>query len=198
MRSLDEKTLTKTLEFIKNYQISNGRSPSYRTIMKEMKFNSLAFVFRYVNRLHADGRLEKDDLGGISIPNNLCASETILAPVVGTVACGTPIYAEQNIEENIPLPVAIFGSEKPLILHAKGNSMTGIGIYDGDLVFAKPCSSADEGQVVVALVGDSATIKKYYRRNGKVVLHPENPRYKDIIVDDCIIQGIVKTVVHKI
>lgn len=198
MRNLDEKTLLKTLDFIKQYQLSNGKSPSYRTIMKEMKFNNLACVFRYVNRLYAEGMLEKDDIGGIRIPSNLRASETIIAPVVGTVACGEPIYAEQNIEETIPLPVAIFGREKPLILYAKGNSMTGIGIYDGDMVFAKPCSCADEGEVVVALVGDSATIKRYYRRDGKVILHPENPRYKDIIVDNCIIQGIVKTVVHKI
>ncbi len=198
MKSLNQNTLDATLEFIKKYQLENGKSPSYREIMKKMHFNNLAFVYRYVNRLHSNGLLEKDRLGGIEIPTNLRTDETIIAPLVGNVACGSPILAEQNIERTYQLPVDLFGRADLKILNAKGDSMIGVGIFDGDWICFNPCNSANDGDIVVALIDNEATVKRYFKKKNKIILHPENPQYEDIIVDDCKIQGIVKRIVHKL
>lgn len=198
MKSLNQNTLNATLDYIKRYQIGNGKSPSYREIMKEMHFNNLATVFRYVNRLYSNGLLEKDRLGGIEIPTNLRTDETIIAPLVGNVACGSPILAEQNIERTYQLPVDLFGRADLKILNAKGDSMIEVGIFDGDWIFYHPCNSANDGDIVVALIDDEATVKRYFKKKNKIILHPENQQYEDIIVDDCKIQGIVKRTVHKL
>lgn len=196
MKVLDKNKLQELLDYIRDYQSKNGKSPSYRTIMKALKFTNLASVFRYVGRLEADGQIEKTNLGGIEISPNLRPNKPIIAQLVGTVACGDPITAIQNIEQTVELPSAIFGNEQLYYLTAKGNSMTGVGIFDGDLIFYKPCNSANVGQIIVALIGDSATIKTLKKVNGKFILHPENPEYKDIIPEQLVIQGIVKRVVH--
>ena len=81
---------------------------------------------------------------------------------------------------------------------AKVDSMIGLGIYNGDWVVAKPCDTANDGEVVIAIVENSATVKRFYKKNIKIILHPENPDYKDIVTDNCIIQGIVKKVIHNI
>lgn len=196
MKELNKSKLLELLDYIKDYQAQNGKSPSYRTIMKALKFTNLASVFRYVGRLEADGQIQKTNLGGIEISPNLRPNKSIIAQLVGTVACGDPITAIQNIEQTVELPSAIFGNERLYYLTAKGNSMIGIGIFDGDLIFYKPCNSADIGEIVVALIGDSATVKTLKKANGKFILHPENPEYKDIVPDQLVIQGIVKRVVH--
>ncbi|MBQ7798609.1 MAG: repressor LexA [Clostridia bacterium] len=198
MKVLDKNKLTQVLSFINTYQAMNGKSPTCRVIMKELKFSNTGIVYRYVKRLEETGAIEKTEHGGISIPTNLMLSGTTKAPLVGDIACGDPILAIENIEAVVDLPVAIFGKGNFRLYHAKGDSMIDIGIYDGDLIVAKPSDTADEGDVVIAIVEDSATVKRYYKRNNKVVLHPENKDYKDIIVDNCIIQGIVKKVIHNI
>ena len=83
-----------------------------------------------------------------------------------------------------------------MMLHASGDSMIGVGINDGDLIVAELCDTAKEGDIVVALIEDSATVKTLHKRNGHIYLHPENPKYKDILADNVIIQGIVKHVIH--
>lgn len=198
MKTLDKNKLEAIMQFIKTYQAANGKSPSHRVIMKEMKLSGFAILQRYLNRLFSNGWITKTEIGGIAIPENLKLDETIKAPVVGDIACGNPILANEDIETIVDLPVVIFGKGNFRIYHAKGDSMIGIGIYDGDLIVAKPSSTANEGDVVIAIVEDSATVKKYFKRGNKIVLHPENPDYDDIIVDHCIIQGIVKKVIHNI
>lgn len=164
--------------------------------MKEMHFNGLATVYRYVNCLYAKGLIEKDDLGGIDIPRNLCSNQTIIAPLVGNVACGSPILAEENIVGTYRLPVDLFGKSDLRILQAKGDSMIDVGIFDGDWIFYYPCSSAENGEIVVALIDNEATVKRYFKKNNKIILRPENSQYEDIVVDNCIIQGVVKRTIH--
>ena len=176
MRNLDINTLEAIKNYISQYQIKNGKSPSYRVIDKEFHFNSLAKVQRYMNWLTRNGWVEKADLGGIS----------------------SPILAIENIEAVVELPTFFFGSGEHRIYKAKGDSMIGVGIYDGDWIIAKPSSTAKVGDIVVAIVEDSATVKTYKRTKDKIILHPENPDFDDIIVDECEIQGIVKQVIHNV
>lgn len=198
MKILDKNKLEQLTQFIKTYQITNGKSPTHRVMMKEMNFSGFAILQRYLKRLESNGLVLKNDIGGIAIPENLRLDETVKVPVVGEIACGNPILAIENIEAVVDLPVAIFGKGNLRIFHAKGDSMIGVGIHDGDLIVARPSDTAENGDIVVAIVEDSATVKKYYKRGNKIVLHPENPDFDDIIVDNCIIQGIVKKVIHNI
>ena len=198
MKKLNEATLNNLLDYIKTYQMENGESPSYRQIMKKCCFSNLGQVSRYVEQLRIRNLIEKDEFGSIAIPENISKGQTILAPVVGSVACGQPILAIQNIEFTASLPVEIFGDQELYGLYAQGDSMIGVGIFDGDLIFYLPTSSANDGDIVVALIGDeSATVKRYYKRKEGVVLHPENPNYQDIVTKDVKIQGIVKRVVRR-
>lgn len=196
MKVISEDKVIKVLDFIKDFQKKEGRSPSFRQIAKGCSFPSLATAQKYVAILQSRGMIEKNSLGKINIPRNLNKGKTVIAPLVGTIACGTPILAEENIEETFQLPTAIFGNAKSMLLRASGDSMTGIGINDGDLIVAEICDTADEGDIVVALLEDSATVKTLHKKNGHIYLHPENPKYKDILADNVIIQGIVKHNIH--
>lgn len=196
MKVISEDKVIKVLDFIKDFQKKEGRSPSFRQIAKGCSFPSLATAQKYVAILQSRGMIEKNSLGKINIPRNLSKGKTVIAPLVGTIACGTPILAEENIEETFQLPTAIFGNAKSMLLRASGDSMTGVGINDGDLIVAEICDTADEGDIVVALLEDSATVKTLHKKNGHIYLHPENPKYKDIPADNVIIQGIVKHNIH--
>ncbi len=196
MKVISEDKVIKVLDFIKDFQKKEGRSPSFRQIAKGCSFPSLATAQKYVAILQSRGMIEKNSLGKINIPRNLSKGKTVIAPLVGTIACGTPILAEENIEETFQLPTAIFGNAKSMLLRASGDSMTGVGINDGDLIVAEICDTADEGDIVVALLEDSATVKTLHKKNGHIYLHPENPNYKDILADNVIIQGIVKHNIH--
>ncbi|MBQ3802604.1 MAG: repressor LexA, partial [Oscillospiraceae bacterium] len=117
------------------------------------------------------------------------------APVVGTVACGLPILAEENIEEYVRLPAALFGRGSFFILRAHGDSMINAGIADGDLVLVRLQDTADYNQIVVALIDDEATLKRFRPEGDRVVLHAENPNYDDIVVDRCAVQGVAVKVI---
>lgn len=115
-----------------------------------------------------------------------------MTPILGKVSCGVPKFAEENIEEYVRLPVALFGRGQFFILRANGDSMIEADINDGDLVLIRQQNYADEGQIVVALMDDEATLKRYYPEPEKqrIRLHPENSQMDDILVSDCIIQGV--------
>ena len=196
MKTTNEKIVESVLNYIKETQKNEGKSPSYRQICKQMGFASLRTAQHYVLLLKKRGLISQEDNGQISTPFNLSKGETIIAPLVGTVACGEPILAEENIEESFQLPTAIFGKKDTMLLRAKGDSMIGVGINDGDLIVAEICNQAEEGQIVVALIDDSATVKTLHFRNKQAILHAENPKYKDIITNELKIQGVVKHVIH--
>ena len=164
--------------------------------MKAMRFTNLASVFRYVGRLEADGKIQKNDFGGIKISRKLTPDRTIIAPLLGTVTCGLPILAVENIEGTYSLPADIFGTGETFLLHAKGQSMIDAGIKDKDILVVRKCQNADDGDIVVALIDEEATVKRFFKKRNRIVLHPENKEYKDIIVDNVQILGKVISCIH--
>ena len=191
MRTLNQNTLCRMEQYIKEYQSKNGRSPSYRNIMHYMCMSSLNLVQRYVLGLEREGRIERTRLGSIEVPYQLKPSGTTLAPLVGQIACGDPCFEVENIEESFALPRSVFGNGELFMLRAFGDSMIEAGINKGDLLVIRRQIEANDGDIVVALTNGKNTLKRLYHRNGKIVLHPENREMKDIIVRDCAIQGVL-------
>ena len=133
--------------------------------MKALRISSISMVHRYLNILCERKHLRKNEFGEIEISKNISLGQTVLAPIVGVVTCGNPIYAQENIEGMYQLPVDIFGSDKQFLLHAQGDSMVNAGIQDGDLLVIRQCDTADNGEIVVALLEDSATVKRFYKKS---------------------------------
>ena len=193
MRTLNEETLRRMEEYIRERQRKDGVSPSYREIMHALGMSSLNLVQRYVLALENQGRIRRTRLGSIALPKRLDAGKNKITPLVGDIACGQPSFAEENIEASYALPEAIFGKGELFMLHTHGDSMIDAGIREGDLIVVRRQSSADDGQIVVALMDGEATLKRLFHRDGKIVLHPENRQMQDIVVENCGIQGVLVT-----
>lgn len=191
MRTLNEETLRRMEEYIRERQLKDGLSPSYRRIMHALGMSSLNLVQRYVLALENLGRIRRTRLGSIALPKRLDAGKNKITPLVGDIACGQPSFAEENIEASYALPEAIFGKGELFMLHTHGDSMIDAGIREGDLIVVRRQSSADDGQIVVALMDGEATLKRLFHRDGKIVLHPENRQMQDIVVENCEIQGVL-------
>ena len=191
MRTLNEETLQRMEEYIRERQRKDGVSPSYRRIMHALGMSSLNLVQRYVLALENQGRIRRTRLGSIALPKRLDAGKNKITPLVGDIACGQPSFAEENIEASYALPEAIFGKGELFMLHTHGDSMIDAGIREGDLIVVRKQNTADDGQIVVALMDGEATLKRLFHRNGKIVLHPENRQMQDIVVENCEIQGVL-------
>ena len=191
MRTLNEETLRRMEEYIRERQRKDGVSPSYRRIMHALGMSSLNLVQRYVLALENQGRIRRTRLGSIALPKRLDAGKNKITPLVGDIACGQPSFAEENIEASYALPEAIFGKGELFMLHTHGDSMIEAGIREGDLIVVRKQNTADDGQIVVALMDGEATLKRLFHRNGKIVLHPENRQMQDIVVENCEIQGVL-------
>ena len=185
MRTLNTATLERTENFIIDFQKAHGRSPSFREIMKALSMSSLSLVQKYVLALEKQGRIERTRLGNIDVMPKLKPGGVAITPIVGSVACGQPVDAVEQIEESVALPRAIIGGGELFILHTHGDSMIDVGIKNGDLVVIRKQNTAENGDIVVAMTNGETTLKRFYKRDGKVVLHPENKTMKDIIVKDC-------------
>ena len=196
MKLYNEKLLSDILDYIKSFSLNYGRSPSYRDIKNKFSLSSLSLVSRYVDKLCEKGYLKKSHLGGIDFSYNYKLSQSIIAPIVGYVRCGQPILAQENLEGICQLPTEIFGKEECFILHAQGDSMEGKGIKNGDLLVVAKQDNAKNGDIVVALIDDSATVKTFYRTAEYVILHAENPCYQDIKTKNVKILGVVKQCIH--
>ena len=179
---------------------NNGASPSVREIANEVGVNP-STVSRYLKHMREQGMI---DYGGhrniTTAENRKTRTETTKVAVLGSVSCGIPKFAEENIEEYVRLPIALFGNGEFFILRANGDSMINAGIEDGDLVLIRRQSYADEGQIVVALMEDEATLKRYYPEphERRIRLHPENDSLCDIYVPDCVIQGVAVRVLKNL
>ena len=179
-------------EFIDKYIEKNNASPTIREITEGVGLPRTT-VGRYIAYMREQGII--DYSGHRSITTRLTQkikNESVRVPVLGAVACGVPNLAVENIEEYIRLPVALFGTGDFYILRANGDSMIEAGINDGDLVVIRAQDYASPGQIVVALMEDEATLKRFYPEPEKhrIRLHPENEEMDDIYVEGCIIQGV--------
>ena len=191
MRTLNTTTLDNMEKFIIDYQKKKGRSPSFREVMKALNMSSLNLVRMYILALENSGRIERTRLGNIDMLPKLKPSGVAITPIVGSIACGQPVDAMENIEESVALPRTIFGAGNLFLLHAKGDSMVEADIHNGDLVVIRQQNTAENGEIVVAMINGETTLKRFYKKNGKIILHPENKIMDDIIVKNCEIQGVL-------
>ena len=193
MRTLNQERLTSIEQYIMEYQKENGQAPSYRQIMNAMNMSSLNLVQRYVKALENEGRISRTKLGNIDVLPQLKPGGSTMAYLVGDIACGSPTEAIENIEECYALPKALFGDGELFILRTYGDSMIDVGIKENDFIVVRQQNTANDGDIVAALVDGESTLKRIYHKGSKIVLHPENKTMKDIVVnaEDCIIQGVL-------
>ena len=188
MRKLnnDDKVYRYIMDFINE----NGYAPTVRDICKGCDIKSTATPYQIMNRLVERGLLKKtgNKNRAVSLAKQ---GPTMNVPLVGTVAAGQPIFANENCEEYFSIPGNFFEGEDLFMLNVQGSSMIKIGMFDGDKVVVKRQETADNGDIVVALVDDSATVKRFFKRNGKIILHPENDNMEDFIFDEVQILGKV-------
>ena len=197
MRSKNPAYFELLVRFIDDYIDSYGSSPSTQEIAGGTGL-SPATVSRYLSHMRENGMIDYSGHRNITTKrNSVSAAETNGVPVLGAVSCGIPKFAEENIEEYVKLPVALFGRGDFFLLRASGNSMIEAGIDDGDMVLVKRQDYAQPGQIVVALMEEEATLKRYFPepQNGFIRLHPENKDLDDIIVENCLIQGVAVNVI---
>lgn len=195
MRSKDPEIMKRIVDFVEAYHLDYNSSPSLRVIADGVGIGSTT-VYRYLMEMNERGMICYD---GKTIRNekiNKSQRGTIRAAVIGRIACGIPNLAEQHVEGYVNLPESLFGQGNFYILRASGCSMTEAWIDDGDLVVIREQNTAEDGQIVVALVDDEATLKRFFHEGDRIRLHPENPRMKDIFVTDCRIQGVAVKVIH--
>ncbi len=185
---LDEKKLYAVLDFINEYSEDNGFPPTVRDMCRELGIKSTATAYDYINRL-----LDKAE--GKKRAVALKCGESVRVPLIGTVTAGQPIFATENFEGFYALPTAEFRGDNLFMLRVKGNSMIEAGIYNGDKVVVQKQETADNGEIVVAMfddgISEGATVKRLFKRDGKIVLHPENSELNDFVLDEVTILGKV-------
>ncbi len=196
-------TQQKILAFIEQEIAAKGYPPSVREIGDAVGLKSTSTVHGHLRRLEARGLLRRDAMKPRAM--EVCASESgasrfpgiQMIPLVGNVAAGSPILAEEYIEEQIPLPETLLGEGKHFVLKVHGDSMINAGIMDGDFVVVRQQNTANNGEIVVALIDGNATVKRFYRENGHFRLQPENNAMLPIITKNIDIAGKVVTVYRK-
>ncbi|MCM1027487.1 MAG: transcriptional repressor LexA [Roseburia sp.] len=184
------------LDYIKDEILKKGYPPTVREICETVRLKSTSSVHSHLETLEKNGYIRRDPTKPRAIEIcdegfQMVRTEMVSIPVVGNVAAGQPILAEENIQEYFPVPADVVPRGESFILNVRGESMINAGIFDGDRVFVNACNTANNGEIVVALIDDSATVKTFYRENGYVRLQPENDNMDPIIVDNCQILGKV-------
>ena len=206
------------LKFIQKEIITNGFAPSVREICKAVGLNSTATVQGYLKTLEERGYVKKEnqkgrtirllknfkgenvisDALGVSATKEYYSNkEMVNVPLVGKITAGQPILAVENITDTFPIPIDFIGNSESFMLTVRGESMIEAGILDGDYILVKKTNSAENGQIVVALIDDEATVKTFYKEKGHIRLKPENSTMDPIIVPDCKILGKVSGVFRK-
>ena len=184
------------LEYIKQEILNKGYPPAVREICEAVHIKSTSSVHSHLETLEKNGYIRRDPTKprAIEIMDdtfNLTRREMVNVPVIGNVAAGQPLLAVQNIENYFPIPAEYMPNQETFMLKVKGESMINAGILDGDHILVERQSTASNGEIVVALVDDSATVKTYYKEDGHYRLQPENDTMDPIIVDECSILGKV-------
>ncbi len=184
------------LEYIKTEILKRGYPPSVREICTAVRLKSTSSVHAHLSTLEEKGYIRRDPTKprAIEIIDDeyaLSRREMVNVPIIGTVTAGLPILAHENIEDYFPMPVEFLPNAVLYMLKVRGDSMINAGIYNGDTVIVEQRSTAKNGDIVVALVEDSATIKRFYKENGRYRLQPENDSMEPIILDRVEIIGKV-------
>ncbi|HWD65700.1 MAG TPA: transcriptional repressor LexA [Solirubrobacteraceae bacterium] len=184
-------------EFIKRYSDINGYPPTVRDIGKAVGLASSSTVHAHLSNLEKIGLLRRDPTKprAIELLDRATAGVRNLVhpglPLVGQVAAGQPVLAEENIEDYISTPAIAGGDEGEYLLRVRGESMKNVGILDGDLVVVRPQDTATDGEIVVALVGEEATVKRFFQEEDRVRLQPENETMEPIFTREVRILGRV-------
>ena len=190
------KKQTEILEFIKERILEKGYPPAVREICEAVDLKSTSSVHSHLETLEKNGYIRRDPTKPRAIEIiddnfNLTRREVVNVPLIGKVAAGQPLLAVENIENYFPIPTEFMPNAETFMLTVKGESMINIGIMDGDQILVQRQSDAKNGDIVVALVDDSATVKTFYKEDGYYRLQPENDTMEPIIVNQCSIIGKV-------
>lgn len=180
---VNEEKLTKVMDYIRKFSEENGYTPSVREIGKECGIKSTATVHSYIEKLQAKGYLNKTDNKKRAV--TIGKGSGVNIPLLGVVTAGQPIFAYENYEDYYTFPVGEFKGDELFMLRVQGTSMIDAGIMDGDKIIVRRQQTAENGEIVVALVNEeeAATVKRLYKRDGKIVLHPENEALSDMIFE---------------
>ena len=184
----------KIYEYIRDCILNRGFSPTVREIGEELGIKSTSTVHYYLKELSEEGYIIKDSMKKRTI--KLPSSDACAVPLLGTVTAGIPITAIEEVEEYISIPNLAGDSDDYFALHVRGDSMVGAGILDGDIIVVKKTPVCRNGDIVVALIDDEATVKRIYKEKGYFRLMPENPAYEPIIVEEVTILGKIAALVR--
>ena len=184
------------LEYIKKEILNRGYPPTVRDICEAVNLKSTSSVHSHLETLEKNGYIRRDPTKPRAIEivddnSNLTRREFANVPLIGQVAAGQPLLAVENIESYFPIPTEFMPNAESFMLKVKGESMINAGIFDGDNILVEKCDNVHNGDIVVALIDDSATVKTFYKEDGHIRLQPENDTMDPIIVPDCKIVGKV-------
>ncbi len=201
------------LKFIEKQIISNGYPPSVREIGQAVGLKSTATVHGYLAKLESKGYIKKESQKGRTLKllkggdgqnkqqtqmkEFYSGKEMVEVPVIGKITAGAPILAVENVTDTFPIPIDFVGNSESFMLTVRGESMIDAGILDGDYILVKKQNTANNGEIVVALIEDEATVKTFYKEKDHIRLQPENQTMDPIIVPDCQILGKVAGVFRK-
>jgi len=191
------------LTFIQRHSDAHGYPPSVREIGQALGLTSSSTVHSHLSALEKKGYLRRDPskpraLEILKDEHEIPAKKVISLPVVGQVTAGLPILAQQNIEDYFPLPQEFVRSDECFILKVRGDSMVDAGIFDGDMLVVRKQQTAKDRDIVVARMEDEATVKRFFREDGRIRLQPENPRMEPIFTRDVAIEGVALAVIHRL
>lgn len=199
MRRKDPEKMKELIDYIDRYYEAYHRTPSTREISEHTSLTKSS-VFNYLSALREEGLIDYDGKMIVTEKINDQISGYNRAGILGTIPCGQMTLEQESVEDFVNLPVNLFGGGELYILRTYGDSMIGAGIDSGDIVVVRKQSSAHDGDIVVAFVeGEGNTLKTYCddREHHRVILHPENEKYQDIIVKNCRIQGVVVNIIKE-
>lgn len=201
------------LKYIEKQIIANSYPPSVREIGKAVGLSSTATVHGYLEKLEQKGYIKKESQKGRTLrlikgmlgndkkqedKNFYSGREMVDVPVIGKITAGAPILAVENVTDTFPIPIDFVGNSESFMLTVRGESMIEAGILDGDYILVKKQNMANNGEIVVALIGDEATVKTFYKEKDHIRLQPENSTMDPIIVPNCEILGKVAGVFRKL
>ncbi len=189
----------KVFEFIRNYIEQNNNSPSIREICEGVKLSSSATVHGHLMRLEKKGYIIRTSSKNrcINLSKQFRTEPVLNIPIVGNIAAGIPIESPENFEGQFPIPLSYFPGDNLFMLKVQGESMINAGILDGDMIIVKKCEDANNGEIVIAMVNNEATVKRFYKEKKHIRLQPENDTMEAIIVQDAAIVGKMVGLIRK-